>query len=80
MRFVHVIARLNEDMVKCDKVLDDLDDMAIEALGGAMPYSDSDKAMVALIVAVEQKVGADRSRFWSRIKGYEYRRDFRTEV
>lgn len=75
MRFVHVIARLKESMVACDKVLDDLDEMACDMLDADRPYSDSDRAMMKLITAVEMAVCKERSRLDSRLKGYEYRRD-----
>ncbi len=80
MRFVYVIAHLKRALKAKDKVLDDLDNMAIKILNGVEPFSDSDKAMVALIDSVVSVVCAEHRALASSLRGYEYRRDFRPAV
>lgn len=80
MRFVHVIARLREDVARCNTVLVDLcamiDPIFNEACLGA--WKGGEKAMYQMLCELEDNVQGERARLTSRIAGYEYRRDFRT--
>lgn len=86
MRFVHVIARLNEAKAKVKERLDDLNEMAMEIV---TPFTSEQveiqrptaltppqEAMLALIMACEQVECKRLNKLSKRIKGYEHRREY----
>lgn len=74
LRFVEVVARLNESLDGCHKRLDDLDDMALKILEGTEPYTEPQQAMIGLIEACEAQQSKEVRRLNKRIHGYEHRR------
>jgi hypothetical protein len=76
MQIERSITMLEHELEQKDKVLDDLDGMAIKILNATCPYSDADKAMIALIESLEAKVGAERRALHSRLTGAWYHKHY----
>ena len=78
MMYVYAIARLERDIQAKDKVLVDLDSMVIKIIGD--PWTNTESAMVGMVVALETKVFYERKALVADLKKYQHQRDLRAEA
>lgn len=74
MRFVHIIARLKEEVKVVDKTLADIYDMieGIENVGGGF-WKPGERPMWSMLCSLEDKVRNEYHVLNSKITGYEYK-------